>query len=306
LSTGNTQTHQPSPSSRGFEVKKRNPWPLVAGLAALVVVAAVVIFATFGRPVALGGAHFGSKLKVAYLSSDAAQEAFLKYISKDVAPGYGIEVEPVGIGDPNQLHAAVSSGEVAGTIYAHKPWLEQSNAANGWTLVPLEPTFQWAYSLWSSKYKNLEGLPQGARIGILNDPANTAQALLLLANNNVITLKQGIDPAKASVKDIASNPKGFQFIPIAFGTAARTLDDFDAIISYNFEFIAAKTPAEYKIFAPEAPLVFAAQLAVSKPYVEEKNIVQLVKAFGDPKVQTYLATTDEPAVKGNLAPVSKK
>lgn len=304
-----TNANEDSPattSSRGFEIRKRRSWPVAATIAAAAVVVAGAVFGLVGRPAALGGDHFGTTLKVAYLGTDAAQEAFLKFIAKDVAPGYDIKVVPVGIGDPNQLHAAVNDGEVAGTIYAHKPWLEQSNAANGWTLVPLEPIFQWAYSLWSSKYKGIADLPQGARIGILNDPANTAQALLLLANNDVIKLKDGIDPAKAAIKDIASNPKSFEFVPIAFGTAARTLDDFDGIISYNFEFIAAKTPAEYRIFAPEAPLVFAAQLAVSKPYTDEKNIAQLVKAFGDAKVQTYLSTTDEAAVKGNLAPVSKK
>ncbi len=293
-------------SQRGFAVKKKR-WPLYLGALAVVVVAAAASLYAFRSGANIGGGeHFNSDLKVAYLGTDAAQEAFLKYIAKDIAGDYNIKVEPVAIGDPNQLHAAVSTGEIAGTIYAHRPWIEQSNAANNWTLVPLEPVFQWAYSLWSSKYKKLEDLPEGARIAILNDPANTAQALLLLANNNVITLKSGIDPAKATVKDIDGNPKKFDFIPIAFGTAARTLDDFDGIISYNFEFIAAKTPPEYKIFAPEAPLAFAAQLAVSKPYVAESNIGQLVKAFGDKRVQQYLASTDDPAVKGNLVPVSSK
>jgi D-methionine transport system substrate-binding protein len=292
-------------SQRGFAVKKKR-WPVYVGALAVVVVAAVASFAFRSGANVASGEHFNSDLKVAYLGTDAAQEAFLKFIAKDIAGDYKIKVEPVAIGDPNQLHAAVSGGEIAGTIYAHKPWIEQSNAANNWTLVPLEPVFQWAYSLWSSKYKKLEDLPEGAKIAILNDPANTAQALLLLANSNVITLKSDVDPAKATVKDIAANPHKFEFVPIAFGTAARTLDDFDGIISYNFEFIAAKTPPEYKIFAPEAPLAFAAQLAVSKPYTAESNIGQLVKAFGDKRVQEYLASTEDPAVKGNLAPVSSK
>ncbi|MFT4267434.1 MAG: MetQ/NlpA family ABC transporter substrate-binding protein [Xenophilus sp.] len=293
--------------NRGFDVAKRSRLPLALGILVVVIAAAIAYVFAFNRhPAATAGEHFGPRLKVAYLSTDAAQEAFLKYIAKDIAGTYGIEVEPIGIGDPNQLHAAVSSGEIAATIYAHRPWIEQSNAANHWTLVPLEPVFQWAYSLWSSKYKSLDELPSGARIAILDDPANTAQALLFLANNDVIKLKENVDPSKGTVKDIAENPRNFKFVPIAFGTAARTLADFDGIISYNFEFIAAGTPAAYKIFAPEAPLVFASQLAVSKPYISESNVEKLTKAFADARVQNYLATTDDPAVKGNLAPVSKK
>ncbi|MCU1569924.1 MAG: hypothetical protein JWR33_665 [Naasia sp.] len=295
------------PAERGFELRKRRRWPWI--VAALVVVALVAGFFVVralqsGGANAAAGDHFGRDLKVAFLSTDAAQEAFLQFIADDIASDYDITVEPVGVGDPNQLHAAVSDGEIAATIYAHAPWIEQANAANGWTLEPTEPVFQWAYSLWSSQYGSFDELPDGANIAILDDPANTAQALLLLANDGQITLDPGVDAAKATLDDIAENPRELHFTPIAFGTAARTLDDFDGIISYNFEFAAADIPAEYKIYAPEAPLVFASQLAISQPYVDEASVKDLIAAFADPRVEDFLATTEDPAVKGQLAPVS--
>jgi D-methionine transport system substrate-binding protein len=68
------------------------------------------------------------------------------------------------------------------------------------------PVFQWAYSVYSSKYSSLSALPSGAQIALLNDPANTAQALWLLERAGEITFKPGTVPWSATTSDIASNP----------------------------------------------------------------------------------------------------
>jgi D-methionine transport system substrate-binding protein len=299
-------THPPtSPSDRGFEIRRRRPWLWAVAAAAIAALVVALVVALGGDDeAAAGGDHFGSDLKVAYLSTDGAQQAFLEYVASEIAPDYDITIDPSGIGDPNQLQAAVSKGEIAATIYAHAPWLKQSDAANGTHVTATEPVFQWAYSLWSSKYDSIEALPDGASIALLDDPANTSQALQMLASNDVITLKDGVDPATSTLDDIESNPRHFDFKQIAFGTAARTLDDFDGILSYNFEFTAAGIPVEEKIFAPPAPRVFAAQLGIGTKYVDEASVKRLIQAFGDPRVQDYLATTADPAVQGQLAPVS--
>ncbi|MFD1211075.1 MetQ/NlpA family ABC transporter substrate-binding protein [Arthrobacter sp. GCM10027362] len=306
MSSPSETKHADKPSAgHGLELKKKSRKPALIGGAALVVAAAVG--AVIGVNAAGSGstAAFGTDLKVGYLSTDAAQEAVLEYVAEDIAPDYGIHVIPTGIGDPNQISQAANDGELAATIYAHKPWIEQTNAAKGWKITPAEPVFQWSYSLYSSRYGSLKDLPDGARIGILDDPANTAQALMLLQGAGAITLDSAVEASKATLKDIKENPRGLKLQPIAFGTAARSLGDLDAIISYNFEFVAAGTPAKYRIYAPEAPQVFASQLAIGTGYLDDPNIEKLIEAFKDPKLQDYLATTDDPAVKDQLAPVSR-
>ena len=247
--------------------------------------------------------EFGTRLKVGYLSTDAAQEAVVDFVAEEIAPEYGIEVVPTGIGDPNQISQAGNEGGLAASIYAHRPWLEQLNDAKGWTVTAVEPVFQWSYSAYSSRVESLEELPDGATIGILDDPANTAQALMLLEGAQIITLDPNVDASKATLKDVAENPRNLELQPIAFGTAARSLDDLDAVITYNFEFVAAGTPAKYKIYSPDAPEVFASQLAIGEDFLEDPNIKTLIEAFGDPKLQDYLATTDDPAIVDQLAPV---
>jgi ABC-type metal ion transport system, periplasmic component/surface antigen len=300
-----TTTTPPNAAERGFELKKSRRWPLLAAAAAVAVavVAAVVLTSTGGSPA--GAAHFGSQLKVAYLANDAAQQTVLEYVAKEIAPDYGVSVIPTAIGDPNQLSQATNDGDIAATVYAHRPWIEQTNAAKGWRITPTEPVFQWAYSLYSARYPSLEELPDGATVAILDDPANTAQALMLLAGADVITLDPAVEPAKATLKDVTENPRNLVLKPIAFGTAARSLSDLDAIISYNFEFVAAGTPARYKIYAPDAPPIFAAQLSIGTRYLTDPSIEKLVDAFADPRLQEYLATTDDPKVHDQLTPVSR-
>jgi D-methionine transport system substrate-binding protein len=292
-----------SPSSPGFELKRRRRWPVVAAVVGVLVVAAAVVFFVV-RPGAADG-PFTSQLKVGFLANDASQQALLEFVDEKIAPDYDIEVVPTGIGDPNQLSEATNDGTIAATIYAHKPWIEQTNAAKGWDVTPVEPVFQWAYSMYSSRYPSLEALPDGATIALLDDPANTAQALMLLAGADLITLDPAVDPAVATLADVVDNPHGYTLQPIAFGSAARSLGDIDAIISYNFEFVAAGIPTDNRIYAPDAPVVFAAQLAVGAQYLDDPNVQKLVDAFADPRVQEYLATTDDPAVKDQLTPVSQ-
>ncbi len=300
-----SQESSPTPTDRTFEVRSRRRWPFIAGGAAVLVVAALVITLVSIAGTATTDTAESTSLKVGYLSTDSAQQTLLEYVAAEIAPDYGITVVPTGIGDPNQISQATNDGELAATIYAHKPWTEQGNAAKGWKVTAVEPVFQWAYSLYSSRYNSIAEIPDGATIGILDDPANTAQALMLLQGAKLITLDPAVDASKSTLKDVKSNPRNLVLQPIAFGTAARSLGDIDAIISYNFEFVAASTPAKYKIYAPDASRVFASQLAIGTPYLDQPAIKKLIEVFADDRIQEYLATTTDPKVKNLLTPVSK-
>ena len=171
-------------------------------------------------------------------------------------------------------------------------------------LTAVAPVFQWAYSVYSEKYKSLAALPNGAQIALLNDPANTAQALWLLERAHEITFKPGTVPFSATANDIASNPHNFHFVFVDYGAGPRTLTSVDAVIAYNMQFIAARTPQQDKIYAPPAPRSFAGQLVVGSSYRQDPQVRKLIKVFLDPRVQSYLQTTNDPKLKDQLSPVS--
>lgn len=281
---------------------------LLAGLGGLVVLALAVFLVVRltggGDDKTVAGSHFGTDFQIAYQASSASEKAFLDYLNEEIAPDYGVTIEGVGIEDGNQLDQATADGKYIANIYQHKHWLKQVTDATGMKLTALGEVFQWSYSVYSTKHASLDDLPQGATIALLNDPANTAQALWILERAGKLTFKDGVDPWAATEQDIADNIGGYKFTYMEYGAGPRTLDSVDAVVDYNMSFVDAGTPEKYRIFEPDAPKEFAGQLVVGTAYLDDPQVEKLEKVFFDKRVQPYLAENDDPSLSGQLAPVS--
>lgn len=288
-------------SHPSFEIVKPRRWPwVVAGVA-------VLAAAGFAWHLYAGQAQavtFGNTLKVHFEPAMAGEERLINYVAEHVAPDYGLKLEAVGVQDPVQADRAVATGQYAATVYQHQWWLKQVVDANGFQLTATVPVFQWAFGLYSDRYSSVQALPQGAEIVVPNDGANQGQALWLLQRIGLITLDPAVEPRTATLKDIRENPHGFVFKELDLLTMPRALNSVDAAIGYVSQFDAGKVPREKGILFPPAPRTFASQLVIGTPYLQQASIAKLQQAFADPRVQRWLAETDDPRVKGVLVPVS--
>lgn len=289
-------------STEPFTLRKTRRWPW---LAALVVI--VLLIAAFGwwRSHQQGPqVVFGTTLKIHYEPAMAGEQRVIEYINQHIAPDYGLTLEAVGVQDPVQADRAVAQGQYAGTIYQHQWWLKQVVDANGFALSNTVPVFQWAFGIYSDRYSKIADLPPGATLVVPDDGANQGQALWLLQRIGLITLDPAVEPRTAKLKDITGNPHQFVFKELDLLTMPRALNSVDAAIGYVSQFDAGKVPREKGILFPPAPRTFASQLVIGTPYLSQENIVKLTKAFADPRLQTWLKTTDDPLVQGVLVPVS--
>jgi ABC-type metal ion transport system substrate-binding protein len=84
----------------------------------------------------------------------------------------------------------------------------------------------------------------------------------------------------------------------------RVLDSVDAGISYVSLFDAGKISRDKGILFPKAPRTFASRLVIGTKFLNDPYIKKLQEAFSDPRLKTYLETTDDPLVQGVLTPVS--
>ena len=291
-----------SPDSHGFEIKKRRRWVWIAAGLAVVVVAVVAGRLLFFGDTKSANEIPGATLVVATNEGNAAEQALIEYISREVAAKHGIKVAFRGLSDSNTINRAVSDGEVAGTIYQHKLWLGQVLEANpDFREEAATPVFRWGFGIWSDKYTDVSQLPDGANVSLYSDPANEAQGLWLLERAGLITLNPTVDKWTATRKDIVGNPKNLKFTLLDFAAQSRSLPDLDAAVGYTEYYLAAKIPLDKQIFAPPAPDEFAGQLTIGSRWADTDNIKKLVETFKDPAVQQFLAT--DPSVKGILLPL---
>jgi ABC-type metal ion transport system substrate-binding protein len=297
-----TTTTVENTDDHGFELKRRPKWLWIALSLALVVVVVVGARLLFFGKTESANEIAGATLVIATNEGNAAEQALIEYIAKDVAPKHGIKVAFRGLADSNTINRAVSDGEVAGTIYQHKLWLGQVLEANpDFREEAATPVFRWGFGIWSDKYTDPSQLPNGANVSLYSDPANEAQGLWLLERAGLIKLNPSVDKFTATQKDIVANPKNLKFTLLDFAAQSRSLPDLDAAVGYTEYYLAAKVPISQQIFAPPAPDEFAGQLTIGSKWADTENIKKLVETFKDPAVQQFLA--NDPSVKNILLPL---
>jgi D-methionine transport system substrate-binding protein len=154
-----------------------------------------------------------------------------KILAEELAKkGYKLEYK--FISDNTQLNEAVISGEADANYHQHIAYLNEFNVLHKSKLVPAFKAFTDPSGLFSKKHKTLADLPDGAVISIPVDPSNNFRTFVMLAQEGLITLKEGIEPAKATQRDIVDNPHHFKFQEVDYALLTRALDDTDAGFLY--------------------------------------------------------------------------
>jgi D-methionine transport system substrate-binding protein len=141
-------------------------------------------------------------------------------------------------------NAALDGGDLDANAFQHKPFLENQVKARGYKIVPIADTIVEPIGLYSQKLKKVGDLPQGASIGIPNDPSNGGRGLLLLQQQGLIKLRDGVG-ILPSVRDVVENPKKLKFRELDAAQLPRSLPDLDAaVINTNYALEAKLNPAK--------------------------------------------------------------
>lgn len=144
----------------------------------------------------------------------AGPHAEIMEVVKRIAEKQGMKIRIVEFNDFVQPNAALVAGDLDINSFQHKPYMDQQNEDRGYKLASAAPTITFPLTYYTRKgYKTLADLPQGARVGIPNDPTNANRALHMLEEQGLVRLnpKAGI---RATVLDIIDNAKKLRIIEL--------------------------------------------------------------------------------------------
>lgn len=167
---------------------------------------------------------------------------------KAIAPqleAKGYTFEYVEFSDYVQPNQALANKEIDVNMFQHSIYLKNFSEEHklDLSLVTEIPTI--SMGIWSNTITALEDIKDGATVTIPNDVTNQARGLRVLEAAGLLTLKDGVDKAKATPEDIGSNPHALVIVPTEAAQLPRTLDSAEiAVVNGNFAFSAGLDPAK--------------------------------------------------------------
>ena len=183
---------------------------------------------------------------------------------------------------------AVETGEQDANFFQHVPYMESFNKEHGYHLASVGAVHIEPLALYSQKYTSLSELKSGDMIAIPNDPTNEARALLLLAAQNIITLRADAGHA-ATPQDITENPLKLVFREIEAATLPRILADVAAaVINGNYAIPAGLSASKDGLLVEGKDSPYANVIAVKQGNENDPRIQALLKALQSDKVRAYI------------------
>jgi D-methionine transport system substrate-binding protein len=141
----------------------------------------------------------------------------------------GLAIKVTTFSDYTQPNEALSEHDLDANSFQHKPYLDAQIKARGYQIVPVGFTYVQPIGLYSRKVKSVADLPDGATIGVPNDPSNEGRSLLLLQAQHLITLRADVG-LLPTARDIADNPKHIHIKELDAGIVGRAIGDLDAAV----------------------------------------------------------------------------
>ena len=250
--------------------------------------ARIVAAATLASAVAFSAFAQEKPIKVGVTAGPHAQ---IFEVVKKVAERDGLKLQIVEFSDYVQPNAALAAGDIDMNSYQHLPYLQAQIKDRGYKLVSVADTITFPMGIYSKKIKSLDALPEGAKVGIPNDPTNGGRTLLILQSKGLIKLRPDAG-LKATPLDIVENPKKLKIVELDAAQLPRALGDLDiAAINGNYAETAGLVPARDAIALESAKGPYANILVVREQDKDQPWVAKIVKAFHSDEVKKFVQAT---------------
>lgn len=221
---------------------------------------------------------------------------------KPILAEQGIDLQITEYTDYVIPNTAVESRELDANYFQHVPYLTSFNEENGTHLVSAVGVHYEPMGLFAGKTASLDAIADGATIAVPNDPTNEARALLLLEQEGLIKLKDGIG-LDATPNDIVENTKNIKFFEAEAAAVARSIQDVDfAIVNGNYALEAGLKVTDALAIESadsEAAQTFANIVAVYEGDEDKPEVQALITALTSEETRAFI----EEKYQGAVVPV---
>lgn len=214
----------------------------------------------------------------------------------------GYELKVVEYSDYVQPNVALSEGDLDANYFQHLPYLENYNTENGTDLASAGAIHFEPMGLYAGKSSDITNVPDGAKIAVPSDATNEARALLLLQDQGVIKLTDGVG-LEATANDIVENPHNVELVEVEAAAVPRSLQDADfGVINGNYALSAGldtSATLASEDADSEAAQTYANIVAVRNGDEDSEKTQALLKALTSDTARKFIEDT----YKGSVIPV---
>jgi len=212
--------------------------------------------------------------------------------AKTILAQQGWDLQVTVFQDYIQPNLVVESGEFDANYFQHVPYLDSFNKEKGTHLVDAGDIHYEPFGIYPGTKKDLSTLTKGDVIAVPNDTTNEARALLLLQDNGIIKLKDGVGLA-ATVNDIKENAKGVVIKELEAAQVSRIKSEVAFVVlngNYALEagFSVAKDAVAYEKADSQAAKTYVNIIAVKKGNEQKEGIVALVKVLKSDEIKKFI------------------
>jgi len=205
---------------------------------------------------------------------------------KPILEKQGYKVRIVEFNDYIQPNFALAEGALDANVFQHVTYLNSFAAQHKLALAELVKVPTAPIAIYSRRHKSLGNVKSGASVALPNDPTNQARALVMLEQLGWIKLRPGVDPIRASERDVATNIKGIKLLPLESAQLPRSLQDADyAFVNGNYALASGLKLRDAlrteKISPAYANLVAVRAVDRDKPFARDLAAAYKSRAFLD-------------------------
>ncbi len=240
------------------------------------------------------------ELETITVAASATPHAEILEAAKEALKEQGYDLQVSVFDDYVQPNEVVESGEFDANYFQHVPYLNSFNEEHGTHLVDAGDIHYEPFGIYPGTKSSLDDVAEGDVIAIPNDTTNEARALLLLQDNGLLTLKDGVG-LEATVNDITENPYNLDFEELEAAQVARVVGEVAYVVlngNYALEagYSVAKDSIAYEASDSVAAETYVNIIAVAEGHENDAKIKALVSVLKSDEIKKFIEDTYDGAV----------